>query len=65
MKLPRRKFLQRVLPRSRPYRASQGRKLLAVAHTFDITGPLNVRIRIVSARKATKRERRSYENEPQ
>jgi uncharacterized protein len=39
--------------------------LLAVSHTYDITGPLNVRIRIISARKATKRERRSYENEPQ
>jgi uncharacterized protein len=39
--------------------------LLAVAHTYEITGPLNVRVRIISARKATNRERRSYENEPQ
>ena len=35
--------------------------LLAIAHTYDITGPLNVRIRIISARKATKNERQSYE----
>jgi uncharacterized protein len=39
--------------------------LVAVAHTYDITGPLNVRVRIISARKATNRERRCYENEPQ
>jgi uncharacterized DUF497 family protein len=38
--------------------------LLAVAHTYDITGPLNVQVRIISARKATNRERRFYENEP-
>jgi len=39
--------------------------LLAVAHTYEIVGPLNVRIRIISARKATRRERRSYEDKPQ
>ena len=39
-------------------------KLLAVAHTYEITGPINVRMRIISARKATKRERRCYEDEP-
>lgn len=39
-------------------------KLMAVAHTYEITGSTNVRIRIISARKATKRERHSYENEP-
>ena len=33
-------------------------KLLAVAHTYEITEPANVRIRIISARKATRRERR-------
>jgi uncharacterized DUF497 family protein len=36
-------------------------RLLAVAHTYDVTGPTNVRVRIISARKATKRERRVYE----
>jgi uncharacterized DUF497 family protein len=39
-------------------------QLLAVAHTYDVTGPFNVRIRIISARKATRRERRCYEDEP-
>lgn len=41
-----------------------GGNLLAVAHTYEIIGPTNVRIRIISARKATRRERRSYEDEP-
>jgi uncharacterized DUF497 family protein len=39
-------------------------RLLAVAHTYEVTGPANVRMRIISARKATKRERSSYEDEP-
>jgi uncharacterized protein len=39
--------------------------LLAVAHNYEITGSARVRIRIFSARKATTRERRCYENEPQ
>jgi uncharacterized protein len=39
-------------------------RLLAVAHTYEITGLTNVRIRLISARKATKRERAAYENEP-
>jgi uncharacterized DUF497 family protein len=39
--------------------------LLAVSHTYDESGPNNIRVRIISARKATGRERRSYENEPQ
>jgi uncharacterized DUF497 family protein len=39
-------------------------RLLAVAHTHDVTGQANVRVRIISARKATRRERRTYENEP-
>ena len=34
-------------------------RLLAVAHTYEVTGPTNVRVRIVSARKATRLERRS------
>lgn len=39
-------------------------KLLAVAHTFMQTGPERARVRIISAREATKIERRQYENEP-
>ncbi len=39
-------------------------KLLAVAHTYEITGSTNARIRIISARKASRRERNDYENEP-
>jgi uncharacterized protein len=39
-------------------------KLLAVAHTYQLTEPFHVRIRIISARHATKRERQQYENEP-
>lgn len=39
-------------------------RLLAVAHTYEITGSTNVRIRIISARKATRRKRDTYENEP-
>jgi uncharacterized protein len=38
--------------------------LLAVAHTYEAAGPAHVRVRIISARKATKSERRSYEDEP-
>lgn len=43
--------------------ASDG-KLLAVSHTYQHTGPIHVRVRIISAREATKRERQQYENEP-
>jgi uncharacterized protein len=43
--------------------ASDG-KLLAVSHTYQHTGPIQVRVRIISAREATKRERHQYENEP-
>ena len=43
--------------------ASSGR-LLAVAHTHRSTGPNRARVRIISARKATGRERRAYEEEP-
>jgi uncharacterized DUF497 family protein len=39
-------------------------KLLAVAHTYELTGSTNARIRIISAPKATRRERHTYENEP-
>ena len=43
-------------------------QLLAVAHTYrsdkSKTGEETIRIRIISARKATKRERRFYHEEP-
>ncbi len=39
-------------------------RLLAVSHTYQSTGPTSARVRIISARKATKRERRVYEEEP-
>ena len=39
-------------------------KLLAVSHTYQHSGPINVTVRIISAREATKRERQQYENEP-
>jgi uncharacterized DUF497 family protein len=38
--------------------------LLAVAHTYEMIEPANVRIRIVSARKATKRERAITKTNP-
>lgn len=43
--------------------SSEG-KLLAVSHTYQHTGPIHVRVRLISAREATKRERQQYENEP-
>lgn len=43
--------------------ASNGR-LLAVAHTYSASGPSSAKVRIISAREATKHERRQYENEP-
>jgi uncharacterized protein len=44
---------------------SQG-KLLAVAHTYTATAtaPATARVRIISAREATRSERRQYEDEP-
>lgn len=42
---------------------SQG-KLLAVSHTYSTTGTTSARVRIISAREATRNERRQYENEP-
>jgi uncharacterized DUF497 family protein len=39
-------------------------KLLAAAHTYELTGSTGARIRIISARKATRRERSAYEKEP-
>lgn len=39
-------------------------KLLAVAHTYQTTETGRGRARIISARRATRREREQYENEP-
>lgn len=39
-------------------------KLLAVAHTYQPTGPDSASVRLISARPATRNERRQYENEP-
>ena len=38
--------------------------LLLVAHTYQATGPASARVRLISARPATRQERRFYENEP-
>ena len=38
-------------------------KLLAVSHTYQHTGSIHVRVRLISAREATKRERQQYANE--
>lgn len=38
--------------------------LLAVAHTYQSTSDSHVRIRLISARRATKQERRFYEDQP-
>ena len=40
-------------------------KLLAVAHTYEELEPGRFRVRIISARGATRRERRDYEEESQ
>ena len=39
-------------------------QLLVVAHTFQLIGPSRARVRIISARVATKQEQRCYENKP-
>jgi uncharacterized DUF497 family protein len=39
-------------------------KLLAVSHTHSATSADSARVRIISAREATRNERRQYENEP-
>jgi uncharacterized protein len=44
--------------------SSEG-KLLAVSHTYTATGADSARVRIISARDATRNERRQYEHEPQ
>lgn len=38
--------------------------LLAVSHTFQASTPARIRVRLISARLATRRERQFYENEP-
>ena len=38
-------------------------KLLAVSHTYSATGQASAQVRIISARGATRNERRQYENE--
>lgn len=43
--------------------SSDGR-LLAVAHTYQATSALQAKVRIISAREATRRERQQYEDEP-
>ena len=43
--------------------SSEG-KLLAVSHTYTATGASSARVRMISAREATRNERRQYENEP-
>lgn len=43
---------------------SSNGKLLAVSHTYTATGPASARVRIISAREATRNERRQYEDEP-
>lgn len=39
-------------------------KLFAVSHTHASTGASNARVRIISARAATRSERKQYETEP-
>lgn len=43
--------------------SSEG-SLLAVSHLYTATGPDTAKVRIISAREATRNERRQYENEP-
>jgi uncharacterized protein len=37
-------------------------KLLAVVHTYTTTGPISAKVKLISAREATRNERRQYEN---
>ena len=39
-------------------------QLLAISHTYQILDANTSRIRLISAREATRRERQHYENEP-
>jgi hypothetical protein len=40
-------------------------RLPAVSRTYQATGPNSASVRLISARMATSKERRQYENEPQ
>lgn len=42
--------------------AASGSELLAVSHTYQSSGQICAQVRIISARKATRREREQYEN---
>lgn len=44
-------------------RSQQG-TLLAVAHTYQSTSPNAARVRLISARRATRRERDQYQDQP-
>lgn len=37
-------------------------KLLVVSNTYQASSPLKVKVRIISAREATRRERQHYED---
>ncbi len=39
-------------------------QLLAVSHTYEQTTPSRAQVRIISARKATRQERKDYEQTP-
>lgn len=39
-------------------------QLLAVAHTYQMLDATSARVRLISAREATRRERQQYENKP-
>ena len=39
-------------------------RLMAVSHTYAATGPASARVRIISARPATRAEQRQYQDEP-
>lgn len=39
-------------------------KLLVVVHTFEESGPASATVRIITAREATRKERRTYEDAP-
>lgn len=43
--------------------ASRKGRLLVIVHTFEDVGEARHRVRIISARRATKRERRTYEED--
>ena len=39
--------------------------LLVIAHTYHVSGPASAKVRLISARTATRRERDQYQNLPQ